>query len=89
MAARCVFSADWNFIPNARTLLQANLLFYRLDSWMVYVNPRVVISFVVDLLVLEPHLQISSTNSRQAGLNPDFRLCSLGRTFSIFPNILM
>jgi hypothetical protein len=84
VAARCVLSADWNSIPNARTLLQANLLFHRLDSWMVYVYPRVVIGFVVDLLVLEPRLQISSTNSRQPSLNPDFRLCSLGRNFSIF-----
>ena len=34
-------------------------------------------------------LAISSTNSRQPGLTPDFRLCSLGRTFSNFANILI
>lgn len=38
---------------------------------------------------LEARLQFSSTTSRQAGLNPDLRLCSIGETFSNVADILM
>lgn len=45
-------SADANSIPNARTLVQANLLLYQINSWVVDIYPRTMINFVIDLLVM-------------------------------------